>query len=103
MNDALGSYRCGAKVEADFCLGEPVIYNDDDNNRQYKCNNLGFSTSKGKNENAGPLEDMNIISSIVIRESGLKEINRCIQTLFFSEEDCIFGGGTEFRPELVEP
>ena len=104
MNDALGSYNCGAKVTADFCLGEPVIYNDDDNNRQYKCNKLGFSTSKGMDANAGPLEKMNLISSVVVKEyEGPLTENKCKQTLFFSEEDCFVGGGTEFRPNLVDP
>ena len=28
MNDALGSFKCGLNVKADFCLGEPLKYRD---------------------------------------------------------------------------
>ena len=31
MNDALGSFKCGPLVKADFCFGEPLKYRNLDN------------------------------------------------------------------------
>ena len=66
MNDSLGSYRCGPLVKADFCLEEPLQYRDLDKLKQYKCNNLAFSTEVGGVSDAGPLQWMNTIGSIVV-------------------------------------
>ena len=77
MNDSIGSYKCGNKVKADFCLEEPLKVKDKDNLTQYECNNLGFSSERGGAEDAGPLEFMNLISSIVLSKSQGRLTSTC--------------------------
>lgn len=104
MNDALGSYKCGLFVKADFCLEEPFQYHDEDNLKQYKCNNIGFGNENGGAEDPGPLEEMNLISSIVLYEgTPVVKANECKQTTFYTAEDCRAGGGETFLPNLIEP
>ena len=71
MNDAISSYRCGSLVRADFCLGEPLKYRDLDNLTQFKCNKLAFSTDESGKEDAGPMEWMNLVSSLVLYKGGV--------------------------------
>ena len=71
MQDALESYKCGAKAGADFCFTETnKRYDLDEKLVVWKCNELAFSTSdpvEGGKENPGPLTWKNTISAVVLK------------------------------------
>lgn len=71
MQDALESYKCGAKAGADFCFTETnKRYDLDEKLMIWKCNELAFSTSdpvEGGKENPGPLTWKNTISAVVLK------------------------------------
>ena len=77
MNDSIGSYKCGNKVKADFCLEEPLKVRDKDNLTQYECNNLGFQSVRGGESDPGPLEFMNLISSLVLYKAQGRVTSTC--------------------------
>ena len=47
FTDNMESFKCGIEVVADFCFTEPMIFTDENNNRQYKCNEHAFTSNGG--------------------------------------------------------